>query len=302
MSLSTVQSIQPRTYVSLEFPVVRGTEDEAAGILIAHGALGCEVVKLKRPSPNNKPQNSDLLLRAYFEQITPAKFDQLTRRLTAAAMLANGSPPNRRSIVDPGWATMWQRRFCPLKIGERLLIVPPWHRDTDTGRLRIVIRPGQAFGTGHHPSTALTLSAIERLCSQQQIIDALDVGTGSGILSIAMVKLGVPKVVAIDIDAAALANARDNARLNRVAGRIRLSTTALDHLSGRFGLIAANILGSVLIGMAANLKRRLRRGGYLVLAGILRREVDTVASVYRHDLSYVDVHYRKAWATLIFQK
>src|SRR5579875_3853087 len=291
MPPADAQSIQRKSFVALEFRVVRGKEDDAAGILIAHGALGCEVISIKRPTPAGKKQKPELILRTYFERISASTIDRLTNQLTAAGMIAGASAPRPQAVVDPGWATMWQQRFTPVPVGERLLIVPPWYRNRNTKRLPIVIRPGQAFGTGHHPSTALTLRAIERLCTEQRIIDALDVGTGSGILSIA-----------IDIDSAALVNAKENAQLNRVSGRIRFSMMPLANLSGRFGLVAANILGPTLIGLAADLKRKLRRGAYLVLAGILQREVDAVVRVYQDDLACVDVQHQGVWATLVFQK
>jgi ribosomal protein L11 methyltransferase len=276
--------------------------DDAAGILITDGALGCEVSKIPRRAPPQNSANNPVLLRAYFEQITPATLKRLQAKLWAAKMLANGSAPEHCMFTDPGWATMWQARFVPLRVGQRFLIVPPWQRERDPERIRLVIRPGQAFGTGHHPSTLGTLSALEELCKDRHIAHALDVGTGSGILAIAMVKLGVAEVTAIDTDIAAAANAKENARLNRVTARILFSTTPLGLLRGRFGLIAANILSSILILMAPDLKARLRHQGYLVLAGILRREADSVAAAYLPELTQVGVRNHGAWTTLIFRR
>ncbi|MBV8454518.1 MAG: 50S ribosomal protein L11 methyltransferase, partial [Deltaproteobacteria bacterium] len=236
--------------------------DDAAGILITSGALGCEVTKINRPAQTVNKANNFVLLRAYFERITPATLKRLQAKLQAAKMLANGSTPEHRLLEDPGWATMWQARFAPLRIGQRFLIVPPWQRKRDPDRTQLVIRPGQAFGTGHHASTSGTLSALEELCKNRHIAHALDVGTGSGILAIAMVKLGVAEVTAIDSDMAAIANAKENAGLNRVRSRIRFSTTPPGSLRGRFGLIAANILSSTLIRMASDLKARLRPQGH----------------------------------------
>jgi ribosomal protein L11 methyltransferase len=246
--------------------------------------------------------DTPVLLRAYFKRLAPAGVKRLQAKLQEAGMLANGSTPEHRVLVDPGWATMWQARFAPLRIGRHLLIVPPWRRESDCNRIRLVIRPGQAFGTGHHASTSDTLSALEALCKNHQVTHALDVGTGSGILAIAMVKLGVGDVTAIDTDMAALANARENATLNHVGARIRFSTTPLSAIRGRFGLIAANILSSTLIQMAPDLKPLLRSHGHLVLAGILRREAEAVADAYVTELACVGWRDHGAWTTLIFQK
>jgi ribosomal protein L11 methyltransferase len=180
--------------------------------------------------------------------------------------------------------------------------VPPWQHADELDRIELVIRPGQAFGTGHHPSTSGTIAALEQLCGERHVAQALDVGTGSGILAIAMVKLGVKEVTAVDIDTTALANAGENARLNRVSGNIQFSTTPVGSLRGHFGLIAANILSSTLIRMAPDLKVRLRRRGRLVLAGILQREAQSVAAAYVPELSWVGAHNHGTWSTLIFQK
>jgi ribosomal protein L11 methyltransferase len=276
--------------------------DDAAGILITSGALGCEVTKITRPAQTVNSASNPVLLRAYFERITPATLKRLQAQLQAAKMLANDSTPEHRWLEDPGWATMWQARFTPLRIGQRFLIVPPWQRKRDPDRIQLVIQPGQAFGTGHHASTSGTLSALEELCRNRHIAHALDVGTGSGILAIAMIKLGVAEVTAIDSDMAAIANAKENAGLNRVRARIRFSTTPIGSLRGRFGLIAANILSSTLIRMASDLKARLRPQGHLVLAGILQREAESVAAAYLPELTQMGTRNHGAWTTLIFRR
>ena len=291
-----------RTYATVTFQVRPGTEDDAAAILVAYGALGCEVKQIKRLTRGRMRSQRRILLRAYFGRITQAVIHRLQEKLQAAGMLANGATPEHQVLVDPGWATMWQARFTPLPVGRRLLIVPPWWRDADCERVPVVIRPGQAFGTGHHPSTSGTLSAIERLCETLQIRRALDVGTGSGILAIAMVKLGVAEVIAIDTDAAALANAKENARLNRVSANVEFSTAPLSSLSGRFGLVVSNILSSTLVRLAPELTARIRRRGHLVLSGILNREANCVADAYANDLKCIGNCIHGAWTTLILRK
>lgn len=281
------------------FDVPAATADDAAGILVAHGALGCEVRKIPSARRLDGTKKS-VRLHAYFRRLAPASL----RRIAAVlrGMTINGAAPVTRTLVDPGWATMWRARFEPLPIGRRFLIVPPWRRAKDPQRLTIVIRPGQAFGTGHHPSTLGTLTLIEEWCETHRVGRALDVGTGSGILAIAMHKLGVPQVVAIDIDATALDNARENSELNGIDGPIRFSAAPLRSIRGRFDLITANILSSVLIAMAPALKVRLRPTGGLILAGILKREADSVASAFAPELRCVRSRIDKAWATLLMER
>lgn len=193
-------------------------------------------------------------------------------------------------------------RFEPLLIGRRLLIVPPWNSDIATRRLKMVINPGQAFGTGHHPTTYGALATIEKLCATERFEHALDVGTGSGVLAIAMRLMGVAEVRAIDIDALALENARENAALNSLASKIRFATTPLARLGRRFDLITANILSSTLIAMAATLTRLLARHGRLVLGGILNREAPAVLRSYGPPLRCLGLRRDRGWSTLVMAR
>jgi ribosomal protein L11 methyltransferase len=193
-------------------------------------------------------------------------------------------------------------RFEPLPVGRRLLIVPPWNADVAARRLKLVINPGQAFGTGHHPTTYGALATIERLCATRRFQQALDVGTGSGVLAIAMRLMGVAEVSAIDIDGLALENARANAGLNSLNGKIRFAITPVARLRRRFDLIAANILSSTLIGMASALTSLLARGGCLVLGGILNREAAAVLGAYRPSLRRLSVRRDRGWSTLVLAR
>lgn len=284
------------TYVRVAFEVPAAMVDDAAGMLVAEGAMGCAVGGDHRGAH----RRATLELQAYFERLSRARLTAIGRALAAAGMLARSDrAPSRRSIADPGWATAWKDRFEPLRVGRRLLIVPPWNAEPATRRLRLVINPGQAFGTGHHPSTHGALATIEKLCTSGRFARALDVGTGSGVLAIAMRLMGVARVSAIDIDAKALENARENAALNSLAGKIRFAATPLARLSRRFDLIAANILSSTLIAMAGPLTRLLARRGRLVLGGILNREASTVLGSYRPLLRCLGVRRDRGWSTLV---
>lgn len=288
------------TYVKAVFETPAGLADEAAGMLVACGALGCAVERGGRAGARSR---KPVKLEAYFSRLKPARLRAIRRAMGSAGMLAKSDRDTAgERIVDPGWATMWQRRFEPLPIGERILIVPPWRRVNAPARTAIVIKPGRAFGTGHHATTAGALRAIDRLCGERRLTRALDVGTGSGILAIAMALLGAKHVTAIDVDAAALDNARENAALNHLGRRIRLSTTPVAQLSDKFDLIVANILSSVLIAIAPDLIRLLARRGRLILGGILRREARAVASRYAGKLRLLGTDYDRGWTTIIFAR
>lgn len=290
-----------RSYTKAMFRTPAAMADEAAGLLVANGALGCAVAEMARP--NERPREV-VTLEAFFNRLPARELARLRRALRKAGMLAAGersSPPRR--IIDPGWATLWQHRFRPFHVGRTFLIVPPWEHKSEPRRKSIVIKPARAFGTGHHPSTAGALRAIEQITSAGGTIrSALDVGTGSGLLAIAMRLHGAAQVVAIDIDAEALDNARDNAELNGAGSMIRFSAIPLHSVRGRFDLIVANILANVLIEMAPELARRLAPAGHLVLGGILTSESREVIRAYRKLVRPVSETQSRGWATLRFAR
>jgi ribosomal protein L11 methyltransferase len=274
--------------------------DEAAGLLVARGALGCAVVEMTRPGA--RPLKN-VTLEAYFDRITQREIETIRRAMAEAGMLAtNGALLGVRRIADPGWATLWQRRFRPFRVGTKFLIVPPWRPRREQGRVSIVVQPGQAFGTGHHPTTAGSLRAIEDTIADARPRTALDVGTGSGILAIAMAALGIHDIVAIDVDPIALDNAEDNAALNHVAERIRFSPVPLASIRRRFDLIAANILADTLIELAPRLRRMLAPTGRLILSGILAREVPEVVDCYAPPLRVAARNINRGWATLVLAR
>ncbi|MFZ1889624.1 MAG: 50S ribosomal protein L11 methyltransferase [Candidatus Binataceae bacterium] len=290
-----------RAYTKAAFRTPAAMADEAAGFLFANGSLGCAVAEMARP--NQRPR-AVVTLEAFFNQLAPRELTRLRLAMREAGMLAAGERgiPARR-IIDPGWATMWQHRFRPFRIGRTLLIVPPWEHKSEPRRTSIVIKPARAFGTGHHPSTAGALRAIEEISSGRGGIgSALDVGTGSGLLAIALKMRGATRVVAIDIDPDALENARDNADLNGASRTIRFSAIPLHSVRGRFDLVIANILAGVLIEMAPDLVRRLAPRGHLVLGGILVSESRGVIGVYRKLVRPVSETRSRGWTTLRFAR
>ena len=288
------------TYIKASFETPAGLADEAAGILVANGALGCAVERGGRAGPKSR---RPVTLEAYFTSLRAAKLRAIRRTMRAAGMLADSDRDAAlQPIVDPGWATMWQSRFEPLPVGERFLIVPPWNRKREPGRIGIIVLPGQAFGTGHHPTTSGALLAIDDLVARHKITRAIDVGTGSGILAIAMAMLGVRKVTGIDNDASALDNARENADLNAVARRVLFSTTPLTKVREKFDLVVVNISSKTLIAMAPDLKRILANSGHLVLGGILSREAKSIASHYGPELQLARTTVSRGWITMVFER
>jgi ribosomal protein L11 methyltransferase len=174
--------------------------------------------------------------------------------------------------------SVWILNPRPVRIG-RLHIVPADH-ETLTSALRLIDAP--AFGTGLHPTTALCLEALDELVAIVRPHSVLDVGTGSGVLALAALTLGVPRALAIDTDDEALEVAAENARINGVADRLQLAQGGPEMVAGRWPLVLANVLAAPLIEMAPALVRCVGHHGQLVLSGIPSSVDQDVDRAYRH--------------------
>ena len=153
-----------------------------------------------------------------------------------------------------------------------MVVLPPWQEREDDGRLPIVINPKMAFGTGSHATTRLSLEGIER--SVRRGVSVLDVGAGSGVLSIAAAKLGASEVVGVEIDAAAVKCARENIEYNSVEDRVTLITGGIEKSPDRrFDMVIANIQAEPLCEMASQLREHVLPNGLAILSGVLKREL-----------------------------
>lgn len=184
-------------------------------------------------------------------------------------------------IPDP--INAWKEYFTPVKCGSRFVVLPPWLKHQCWGaRQKILIEPRSAFGTGHHATTALVLTALGDLLNEEKLSSGatfLDLGCGSGILGIAAALSGL-NGVALDIDPIALENTMENVALNAVGG-ISPALGSVDSIgNNRYDLIMANILAQPLIDMAPAVASAVRPGGWLILSGILRAQAPAVADAY----------------------
>ncbi len=189
-----------------------------------------------------------------------------------------------RVVHEEDWADAWKSHFPVMRVGRRLVIRPTWRRHRRSpGDVVLALDPGMAFGTGLHPTTRLCLAGIERWADAGLLASRscrlLDVGCGSGILSIAAARLGAAFVVAVDTDPVAVEATRANSRRNGVLRRVRARRGSVPTGEPPFDLIAANLIASLLSDVATQLYEELRPGGRLLASGIfVDRETDVRAA------------------------
>lgn len=257
----------PLTVISVEL-----TEEHATMLgaqwRVAWGIEPVEIVRTGHPS---------VWLELYFDDATRA---EIARTVVANHPLVMGY--GVRAFAGRDWEAVWRAHFTPIDVGAHLRITPPWDAEAalPEGRIRLVIDPGMGFGTGSHFTTRFCLEMIEDLCEKSRLASCLDVGTGSGVLAIAASLLGVPEVVALDIDERALSEARRNARANGVEDAINFRLADIRHELGERGydVVCANLYGQVLVD-AAPILRRLAKTD-LVLTGIRDAEAEHVAAAF----------------------
>lgn len=217
-------------------------------------------------------------------------------------------PPTLSTVREEDWSTSWKEYFKPLRVGARLVIKPTWEEfSANDDDVLLHIDPGMAFGTGTHPTTMLCLTVLEKVLSgapgKDAPMTALDVGTGSGILSIAAAKLGIEQVTAIDIDAEAVRVARENCALNDVEELVTITDTPLEMISGNYDVVLANILAEDLVRMAPDLIERLKSSGFLILSGILIEKEQMVIDGYAYPaISLREVAREGEWSCLVFRR
>lgn len=225
-----------------------------------------------------------------------APADDLAERV-ALALAASGLPatlaPDWQELADADWVRLTQSQFEPIRITERLWVVPSWHAPPDPAAINLVLDPGLAFGTGSHPTTRLCLEWLAAQVTPGCRL--LDYGCGSGILAIAACKLGAAEAWGVDIDPHALAAAADNAAKNGVRLHLQSPEQPLDAC---FDLVVANILTNPLCLLAPLLSAAVRPGGRLALAGVLERQADQVIAAYAPYMTLTVSAVHEGWVRL----
>lgn len=199
------------------------------------------------------------------------------------------------------WANNWKKYFNPIPVGNNLLIKPSWNNDyQDNSKTIINLEPGLAFGTGMHETTRLCLEMLEKYVRKDMSI--LDLGCGSGILSVASLLLGAKKAVGVDIDEMAVKTAKENAKLNLVDNRFDgVCGNLTDKISGKYNIIVANIVADIIIELSDNIENYMDFNSIYIMGGIIDIRENDVKEKLKYKFKIIDQRIERGWVVIAAQ-
>ena len=289
-----------KRWLVVELSFAKEFGEAVSNFLIEQGATGIEEIE----GDLNQEK-----LRTYFpEDGTERRILYALRHyLKSLKKIVPGIPRAKiktASLTEQDWSENWKRFFKPVQVTPRFVVKPPWVRARlKKGQRCIDITPGMAFGTGTHATTLLSIQALEESLKKKRP-SVLDVGTGSGILSIIAAKLGAKEVWGIDIDGVAVENARENVEKNRVSAIVRTRKGSIGDLHKKFDVVVANIDLKSLRRMRKPLLNHLKKRCFLILSGILEQEKETIRLRYVETkmLRWIKTTQKGEWICLTFTK
>jgi len=284
-------------YLELSFDLEDQNPEAAEAACFQTGALSVTLTDASddpvlEPAPGEVRLWRSTRMQALYDQ------ERADPQLIEALAQALGVAPDAlsaRAVLDRVWEREWLRDFHPMRFGRRLWIYPRHASISAPGAVIVRLDPGLAFGTGTHASTAMCLQWLDGADLQDQ--EVIDYGCGSGVLAIAALKLGARHAYAFDIDPQALLATGENAVDNGVAERLTICPAAQAIPDG-CDILVANILASILVGLQADLARKLRPGGRFILSGILEEQEPEVATAFKQWSDMSRFALRDGWVSL----
>ena len=286
-------------WLSVSFLTDASRAEPLCDALMAAGALSASIEDADAGTPEEQPQfgepgsvNSPGWDRSRVVALLEADADVASMLAEASTAIGLSTSPEYAIgvVADQNWVQLTQSQFDPIRISDRLWIVPSWHESPDPAAINLILDPGMAFGTGSHPTTRLCLEWLERNVSNACTV--LDYGCGSGILAIAAARLGAGRVAGVDIDPQAVESARANAERN---GVMALFADSAEPVAGEYDLVVANILSNPLRVLAPAICVHVRSGGRLALSGILREQAEEIIAIYAQWLPMQVADTREDW-------
>ncbi|CEG58029.1 50S ribosomal protein L11 methyltransferase [Legionella fallonii] len=246
------------------------------------------------PEPGTTPLWPEVIIQALFAQAEEAQLIKTQLALTRPTVTCH-----IEVLAEQDWERAWMDDFKPQRFGTRLWICPTWHTPPEPEAVNLMLDPGLAFGTGTHPTTALCLTWLEQ--ADLSNISVIDYGCGSGILSLAALKLGATTVHAVDIDEQALQATHNNAHSNNIE-ESRLFISKPEVLQDPVDLIIANILLAPLISLKERFHQLLHPNAHLVVSGLLAEQAADLIKAYSSLFTPVTTEYLDGWALIVFAR
>lgn len=259
-------------------------------------------------SPDDYPDEG-VIIKAYFlmnEELdaTIENVKKLINNLVTYNIDIGVNKITLTEVHEEEWATSWKKYYKPVKVSPTVTITPIWENYEKEHEQEQIIRldPGMAFGTGTHPTTVLCIQAIEDYIKKDDRI--VDVGTGSGVLSIAAAMLGAKEVLALDLDEIAVNSAKQNIRYNHLEDKIEVrKNDLLTGISPSFDMVVANILAEVILSFIQDAARVLKQDGIFIASGIITKKKDDVSvSLQLHGFEILEVREKEDWVAIIAKK
>ena len=270
-----------------------------------HGGVALETVGGYNPDEGeSQPEGADVVVRAYLplDATTDKRREHIKVAVQLVASIVSLPPLSERVIEEEEWQESWKRHFHVLRVGRRIVICPTWreHRP-QPDEIVISLDPGMAFGTGHHPTTRMCLEAVETLVQPGHLV--LDVGCGSGILSIASAKLGATQVVGYEIEAAAARVAGENVIRNDADSVVSVVCGTLgdgDKKERGYDVVLANISSKVVSDLSEHIAGAVAPRGHIVASGIIGSRRDETSRVLEDaGLTLVEEMWSDDWVALV---
>ncbi|WP_155287231.1 50S ribosomal protein L11 methyltransferase [Lacticaseibacillus zhaodongensis] len=265
-------------WLTIKVDTTPGALEPVSNILFAAGAEGTQI---EDHSTNNMIAADRAIISGYFAEsvnITEliANVQSKVSGLTEFGFDVGAGTVSSGAVDDASWVKVWEKYYHAVRISRYLTVVPRWEEYTpqQVGEIQLIMDPGKAFGTGTHPSTRLTLGLLEGCLRGGE--DVLDVGTGSGILAIAAMKMGAKQVLATDLEEDAVASAEFNINLNIVDHITVKQSNLLNGIETTADLVLANMLPVALVPLIPQVTDVLKPGGNFLLAGIISEKADLI--------------------------
>ncbi|GAF65970.1 50S ribosomal protein L11 methyltransferase [Bacillus sp. TS-2] len=301
---TTQEAVEPVCHILHEAGASGVVIEDPSDLVKEWGTRYGEIYQL---SPDDYPEEG-VLIKAYFpvNSFLAETIDEIKKSVNALTEFDIDIGFNKvhlTEVKEEEWAHAWKKYYKPVKVSQTITIVPTWETyEPQLTEMIIELDPGMAFGTGTHPTTILCIQALERVLQGEEKV--IDVGTGSGVLSIAAAKLGAKKILGLDLDEVAVNSAKTNIELNQLSQSIQVEqNNLLEGIQGTYDVIVANILAEVIVKFTRDAAALLKTNGRFITSGIIKRKKQEVKdSLIEAGFVIEEVNEMDDWVAIVARK